>query len=235
MSAVKTGAPTVVRPGPVFWDSLTRAHQDALLSDPKLGKKRSYQRGEAITQWGEPASAAVIVHEGWIKSTLATSRGTSTLLRLYGPGDLLGTETRVGARYGESTFALTRCRVTALTPEEFANQLASSPEMAWTLNQIEVQRRSSVEQRLALASYSGSERVAQTLVGLANTFGYQDQATSPITFPIPLSQDELSTLAGTHRNTTVRALERFRRKKMISTHRCRIQILDLLSLKECMG
>lgn len=245
MNAVKTGEAVVVRPGPVFWASLTPAQQHELLRVEYGRPGETFTRprptahfrpGDTITQQDALATSLVIVHEGWLKSVLPTARSTSMMLRLYGPGDLLGTEALVpGACYSESTVAQTSCQVRKFTVDEFAAQLGKA-EFASALHQIEMQRRSCTERRLqAMASSSGEERVAQTLVGLAETFGETHQEGGPLTFPVPFVQEEISALAGTHRNTTVRALEKFRRKQVITTHRRQIEILNLAALRDCMG
>ena len=80
---------------------------------------------------------------------------------------------------------------------------------------------------------SGAQRLAGLLIDLAGRYG--SQADSVIEIELPLSQQELASLAGTSRATVARALSNWRKRGLIRTGQRRITLMDLPGLERMTG
>jgi CRP-like cAMP-binding protein len=80
---------------------------------------------------------------------------------------------------------------------------------------------------------SGGQRLAGLLLGLAERLG--GQAEGVIEIALPLSQDELASLAGTSRATVARALNAWRQRGLIRTGQRRITLTDVPGLRRAAG
>jgi CRP-like cAMP-binding protein len=79
----------------------------------------------------------------------------------------------------------------------------------------------------------GAQRLARLLVELAGRFGHGEDGA--IEIALPLSQEELASLAGTSRATVTRALKDWRQRGFIRTRQRHIIITNLPGLKQCAG
>ncbi|MBQ0923040.1 Crp/Fnr family transcriptional regulator [Saccharopolyspora endophytica] len=211
-----------VRPRSDVVELLTRTQRDKL---DKVSHFATYSPGSIITSQGSTGSTVAIVYNGWVKGSTHTPRGTSALNVLYGLGDLLGTEAFTGSTHTETTMPLHTTRLLVINARDFQNILAETPRLIWSVHQLEVNRRIIAERRrAAMTSSTGRERLALTLISLRYVFTQSTADNGPVI--IPLTQDELSELAGTHRNTTVEALKTFRSVGALGTGRGQIIILD---------
>ncbi len=80
---------------------------------------------------------------------------------------------------------------------------------------------------------NGSQRLAGLLLDLAERLGGQTEGI--IEIALPLSQDELASLAGTSRATVARALDGWRRRGLIQTGQRRITLTDAPGLRAAAG
>jgi CRP-like cAMP-binding protein len=80
---------------------------------------------------------------------------------------------------------------------------------------------------------NGAQRLAGLLLGLAERLG--GQAEGVIEIALPLSQDELASLAGTSRATVARALDGWRKRGLIRTGQRRITLTDVPGLRRAAG
>jgi CRP-like cAMP-binding protein len=97
-----------------------------------------------------------------------------------------------------------------------------------------VHRWRNAETRLRMrAATNGAQRLAGLLLGLADGLG--GQAEGVIEIALPLSQDELASLAGTSRATVARALSNWRTRGLIRTGQRRITLTDVPGLRRAAG
>jgi CRP/FNR family transcriptional regulator, cyclic AMP receptor protein len=80
---------------------------------------------------------------------------------------------------------------------------------------------------------NGAQRLAGLLLGLAERLG--GRAAGVIEIALPLSQDQLASLAGTSRATVARALNDWRKRGLIRTGQRRITLIDVAALRGVAG
>jgi CRP-like cAMP-binding protein len=93
----------------------------------------SYHAGALIFSQGDRAEKLYIICEGWVKLVYVMPDGRAFLLRLLGPGDLLGKSALTGRVYRASAQALGSTRLIALKPQELSRLLAGFDDLALNL------------------------------------------------------------------------------------------------------
>jgi CRP/FNR family cyclic AMP-dependent transcriptional regulator len=80
---------------------------------------------------------------------------------------------------------------------------------------------------------TGAQRLAFLLLDLAGQHG--SETDGEVYIAMPLSQEDLASLAGTSRATVTRALGNWRQRRFIRTGQRRITIMDLAALRQIAG
>jgi CRP-like cAMP-binding protein len=232
-----------------YWGMLTQPEQATLRTSASSAEYAS----APLIQQGAPLNHVLIIRSGWAKATTVTATGQKLMLRLYGPGDIVGlghaltdedpVET-VTAVYGP-VHALT------LTLRRFDDFVEHAPNASKALHRVLCQRLADADRIQSLrANSTGLQRVSGLLVELCRDEYSPDALRTGelIIPPVRLSQQELASWLGDSRKTVVRALAELRSLGVIETFPTppsapdlpgerylfrRILIRDLDSLRDC--
>jgi CRP/FNR family cyclic AMP-dependent transcriptional regulator len=186
--------------------------------------------GSELMLEGDPAASVTILGRGWAKSAFTAAAGTEVVLRIYGPGDLFGSEAILqGQRYPETVTALVPCRFLTLPGFSFAELLLENRDIASTFRQVMGWRALAAEEQLKSRFRSPSGRLARVLLDLAARHGVE--APDGITIPVELSQEELAGLIGVSRSTAARVLRNLRLRGIVHTGYRRITVTALKPLQ----
>jgi CRP/FNR family cyclic AMP-dependent transcriptional regulator len=118
--------------------------------------------------------------------------------------------------------------------DKFSSFLDSYPGASRAYRRVVTQRWSETAATLRRRSVTtGAQRLAFLLLDLAGKHG--TGAAGGIYVAMPLSQEELASLAGTSRATVTRALGNWRQRGFIRTGQRRITITDLGALRQIAG
>jgi CRP-like cAMP-binding protein len=215
-----------------FWDLLTRDEQRILRS---LGREKEYPPGTTLCVEGDPATHVFILLDGWVKILSSAEDGREPTLALRGAGDIVG-ET-AGHTTGERNAtmqAIGTVRALIVGYDRFSSFLDTARGGGRAYRQAITYRWRDAEKMLRIrAATSGSQRLAGLLLDLAERLGGQTEGI--IEIALPLSQDELASLAGTSRATVTRALDGWRRRGLIQTGQRRITLTDAPGLRQAAG
>jgi CRP-like cAMP-binding protein len=193
-----------------------------------LGEQRDYRPGRWIVNQGDPSDNVFVILRGRVKVTIDTADGREIVLAVDGPGDLLGEFEAVDPEKhvrlaGAVALEPVSCRV--LTGAQFRDYLGSHPRASldlvrWMIHRLEAADR----RRIDGTSQDTAHRLARFLVDL---FDQQDpDGPSGVDIDIPLAQHELASLIGVSRNSVVRALATLRSRRLVTTARHTVTILD---------
>lgn len=212
-----------------FWGLLTD-HEQTILSD--LGLTKEFRPGDTICHEGDPAIHLYVLVTGWVKILCVTSDGHERVLALRGQGDI------VGEMAGETT-GQRNATVRAVDPvcaliigyDRFSSFLDSHPGAARAYRRTITQRLTDTAAMLRMHSVtSGAQRLAVLLLELAERHGRT--VGGEIHVAVPLSQEELASLAGTSRATVQRAYRIWRQRGFIRTGQRHITITDPSGLRQ---
>ena len=219
-------------PGHGFWDLLTREEQRVLLS---LGRERDYSPGMALCVEGEPATHVFILLDGWVKIISASEDGRQSILALRGAGEVVGETAGETTGHRNATLqAVVTVRALIVGYDRFSSFLDTYRGGGRAYRRVLAHRWSDADTMLRIrTATNGTQRLAGLLLGLAERLG--GQAEGIIEIALPLSQDELASLAGTSRATVTRALNGWRQRGLIRTGQRRITLTDVPGLRRAAG
>ncbi len=198
----------------------------------KLLRPIEYDKGEVIFQEGEPAFGLYIICEGRVKLAKRSSKGKRQILKLLGPGELLGEKTMFDQEtYTAYAKTLEPTKVYFIERTAFLDFLRRHPEVALKLIEKLARELKAFQNRLLETSYEGSmERLARLLLTVGDNCGVEEDG--KLYIGLELSRAELAEMAGISPETAIRTLSRLRERGLIETAGHKIYILDREGLEE---
>jgi CRP/FNR family transcriptional regulator, cyclic AMP receptor protein len=215
-----------------FWALLTDEERAALTG---LGRITTYAPGAVMVVEGDPATHVFVLVDGWVKILSATADGHDLTLALRGNGDLVGELAGETTGYRNATMrAIGTVRALIVAYEKFSAFLNAHPGAGQAYRHVVTRRWNDADSMLRSHPVTnGAHRLAIVLIDLANRSGTQTD--EGVQIAVPLSQEELASLAGASRATVTRALSNWRQRGIIRTGQRDITITGLEALQKIAG
>ena len=157
--------------GASFYEKLAPAERDEMQCS---GMPRRYGRGALLTSEGDPTNVVTILFDGWAKAVTTTTVGNPVLLRLYGPGDLIGGEAVISGQVSpESIIALTQVSCLRILASRFDNLLARNRGIDLGFRDAMAQRVLAADQQVRDRLCPADVRLARLLTDLAHRSGIE--------------------------------------------------------------
>jgi CRP/FNR family cyclic AMP-dependent transcriptional regulator len=218
--------------GQGFWTLLSRGEQDTLSG---LGMHRDYSPGATLCLEDDPNTHVFILLAGWVKVFSATKDGHEIVLALRGGGDIVGeTAGETTGRRNATIQAINAVRALIVRYDKFGLFLEANPGANRVYRRVMTGRWNDSDNKLRRRVVTtGAQRLAALLLDLAGQHGRVVNGTIDLT--MPLSQEELASLAGTSRATVTRAYGSWRKRGLIRTGQRRVTIIDPKGLLRAAG
>ena len=209
--------------------------REALAKLRKMCRTLHFERHHLIFEEGEPAYGLYIICKGKVKLAKHSLKGKKQILKLLGPGEILGEKTmfdrEVYTAYAET---LEDTTLHFIEREPFFEFLREYPEVALRLIEKLSRELKAFQGKLMEASYEGSlERLARLLLLMSRQYGRETE--KGLDIGIQLSRQELAELAGISTETAIRVLARMKERGLIALEGSKIYILDREGLSELAG
>lgn len=191
---------------------------------------RVYERGQMLFYEGNPCAGVFCVKSGLAKVYKEAPHDRSYILYLAGPGDVLGLESVVsGTVHTATAEMLEDGAVCQIDPHDLAELIGAEPGLQRTvLRLLSRQLIEANEERTELAAGEVRERLALTLLALAERYGAVQS--DGIRLKLNLSREDLAELIGATTETTIRHLSELRTKDIVHTSGREIVIHDTARL-----
>lgn len=191
-----------------------------------------YEAGRIIFEEGEPVFGVYLINRGKVKLAKRSPGGRRQILKLVGPGEILGEEALFHEPvYSAHARALERTETGFVTIEELRAFLEAHPRVALKLLEHLSQEIKGFQNKLLETSYESSlERIARLLLSIADKWG--EEGDGGLYIGVRLSRRELAELAGVASETASRLLARLREREILALDGARIIILDRERLEE---
>ena len=187
-----------------------------------IARRRTFSRREVVFHHGDPADTLHLVAAGRFAVRIQTPLGDTVMLSLLGPGEAFGEIALldgVGPR-SATVVALEKAETRAIHKVDFDALVQRNPGVADLLARALALRVRRLSELLLEAHYVPADR--RVLRRLAE-FGLDDGI-------VPLTQEELSNLAGTSRATVNRVVRDAQARGELAVRRGRIEVLDTAAL-----
>jgi CRP-like cAMP-binding protein len=187
-------------------------------------RRRRFRRGEVVFHRDDPADSLHLVHTGRFAVRVMTPLGEQATIALRGPGEAFGEMALMAgsARRSATVSALEQAETFAVYREEFSRLRRSHPAVDGLVTAFLVAEVRILNERLLEALYVPVERrVLRRLLELSTFYAGNDSEAS-----IPLTQEEIASLAGTSRKTVNRVLRAEQERGTLELRRGRTLVLE---------
>jgi len=197
-----------------------------------LFSERQYQKNDYIFLEGEAPEALYIIMTGKVKVLRHSTDGKDVVLRVGGPGHLLGTVAVFdGSGYPGTAQAIEECTALVIARNDCLTLVNRYPVFALAvISDLGSRLRSSAEQIRSLAVERVEQRIARVLLKLAETAGSDSPEGRVI--EMPLTRQDVADMTGTTVETAIRVMSKFRRLELIKTRRGKVVLVELAALQE---
>ena len=198
---------------------------------------RRVHAGETLHHAGARSERVHVVNSGLFKFVGRDGSGAETILGLAAPGDLVGDIAGLDdLPQPFDAIAATTSHVLSLDAEALFDAVVSDAAATRALLELQATRLRWVYATCLERSAGGvPARLAGRLLDLADMIGEIDSGA--IALDMPLGQADLGRLAGICRESTCKALRRFRSAGVVDYRKGRLRILrpDVLEKIRCAG
>jgi CRP-like cAMP-binding protein len=207
---------------------------DILLNDRAqivgVARERQYSRGQTIYIEGDNQRQVVLLTSGSAKMVQCGQDGSAVILRLCGPGELVGTlGISLQAKYRSTSQAVTKCSALVWESGVFESLARRYPSLRLNVAYILYKQLEDMEDRFREIS---TERVASRLSRQVMRLVEQVGIHSNGSVEIKITREELAQLIGTSLYTVSRLLSAWDRQAIVTTRREGFSVNNLKALAE---
>jgi len=191
-----------------------------------LGVRRRFGAGETLVRQGDPTDHVLVLMSGWVRVFCTSANGHEVLVALRGPGDVIGDQAALhsGVRTN-SVQTLEPVLAVQLKSDQLRYCVRNRPNIALAMiRQLSERLREAESARVDFAALDVAQRVATYLLQLARQHGVAERG--GVALRMPLSQQDIANRVGASRRAVARSLAVLRERRIVSTFRRRIVIVQ---------
>jgi CRP-like cAMP-binding protein len=218
---VTTRAPSIL-------DGLSDSDRRAVLEH---ATRRRYCKGEVLFHAGDRGDTVHLIDKVHVAIRATTPDGDVATFMVLRPGDIFGEQALIDpeAIRLASAVALDAVETRTLSRDRFTDLRDTHPVVDRFLLDVMLATVRRLNGQLLEALYVAADpRVLRTVVWLARDYGGADE---PVI--VPLTQDDIASIAGAARATTNRVLRKAQADGLLLIARGRLEIPDLDRLTKC--
>lgn len=200
--------------------------QEHLLRLCAIGGKLTFGCNQHLYYQGDPAGYVCVLRSGTVKATCTDENGNETLLKIHGPGSLLGLSAlRPNPRRDANGIALEEAETACFSKDESFEQMRADGELGVLLVRVLLKRQQQLHTRVAeVAGRRVDQRVARTLLQFnAEVKTRKPDDSKPA---LAITHEDLATLVLSRRQYVTAILRTFVAQGLIENRRRKIHILD---------
>lgn len=187
----------------------------------------SYKKGQTIFFQGNPPFGLYCIASGKIKVSKVGGDGKESIVRIAGPGDVLGHRSLFSKEnYSATATVIEDAAICFLDKNYIYSALKSDPTIA--LNMIEKLSKDmgAAETRNAsMSQKSARERLAELFLTFMKNYGHEE-TDGRVRLDIKLNRDEIASIVGTAHETIIRLISEFKEEGIMEQDGKVIYILD---------
>ena len=199
--------------------------RDDLERIARRARTRSAARGDSLFAEADPAEQVGLVLSGRLKLVQLSADGREVILRLVGPGGLVGAVALFeGAAYPASAVAMEATEVLLWSGGDLRSEMLDSPALAVNALRVLAGRMGRLQDRLReLTTERVERRIARALLRLVRHAGRRTD--EGVEIDMRVTRQEIAELTGTTLFTVSRTLSAWEEAGMVRTGRQQVIIL----------
>jgi CRP-like cAMP-binding protein len=210
------------------WEILSGVPEDVRRHVLSAARLRRFARNEVVFHEGDPADTFHLIAKGRVAVKVSTALGETAMLAVLGRGDFFGELALLSAHTRTATVvALEPAETMAIHRDAFDELRAEQPSIQAFLVEVLGEQVRLLSLQVTEALYVPADRrVLRRLAGLVEVYESADGNG----IEIPLTQDDIASLAGTSRATVNRVLGEAEKLGIVSVGRMRVTVVDPAAL-----
>src|SRR3954468_1099249 len=212
------------------WRLLDGVPEEEVQHLMSVARRRTFARNEVVFHQGDPADSMHMIRQGRFGVRIRTPIGDVATIAILGAGDAFGELALVGDETDRSAtvVSLERSETVSISRPDLERLRQDQPQVNNLLVKLLAARIRRTNELLAEALYvSADKRVLHRLRELAELYSRDEGGVQVI----PLTQEEIATLAGTSRATVNRVLRAAEKAGALTLTRGRTTVLDPARLR----
>lgn len=209
-----------------FFGDLT----DAGVAQCNQHTTNTYKAGQILFYEGNRAFGIYCIYSGRVKLYKTGHGGRLQIVRLAGPGDLIGYRSLFAEEsYSATAEAMEDATVCFLEKSVFLPLLAKEPGLAMKMiRKLSGELRHAEDRMTDIAQKPVKERLAELLLLLKETYGKANNG--GVEIGLSLSREEMAEMIGTTQETIIRLLSEFKARGFLKIDGRQIVITDMKPL-----
>jgi CRP-like cAMP-binding protein len=173
----------------------------------------TYKKGDVIIKAYTPATHAIFLEEGMVKTIQENSNGKTNILEINNQGYFIGLIGLLsGAENAYTSIALTNAKVRFIAASEFDIILKNNNKLHEEIIKLTLKiAKKNINRLITINNKQLPGRVADVILYFYELFNRSYQ------FEFPLSREELAQFSGTTKESFIRTLTEFKNDKIIIT------------------
>lgn len=198
----------------------------------------SYPHGAVLFVEGQAPRGVYMICRGQAKLSVVSQDGRTLILKIAGPGEVLGLSACVMDKPYEATVeTLSPCQVNFIRREDFLRFVREDSE-ACMRAAVQISRQynnACRELRWVGLSRSADWRLASLLLGWGEDHFERTVTNDSPSFKMTLTHEEIAQMIGTTRETVTRAMARFKKQKLIEVRGATLVLRNQSALLQIAG
>lgn len=194
----------------------------------------SYKKGQIIFHEDSFPTGLFCIRSGAVKLYKVAANGREQIVRLAGEGNLLGYRALIGGEPYSSTAVVMENSTLCYVPRDtFFHLVTTDAQLSARIMRLLSSELKIAETRIVdIAHKSVKERLAETLLLLAEKFGTQEDGE---TIDLRLTREELANMIGTATESVIRLLSELNKQHIIELEGKAIKIHNRKALIQLAG
>jgi CRP/FNR family transcriptional regulator, polysaccharide utilization system transcription regulator len=190
---------------------------------------KTYHKGELIFKEGDLPDGLLCLSKGNVKVTKEGIGGREQIVRMSKPVSIIGYRALfAGDHYISSAIAIEDCRICLIEKDPLFDIIKQNGNLALImLRELALELGFSNQRTVNLTQKHIRGRLAESLLFLVNTFGYEDDNQ---TIKVYLSREDIANLSNMTTSNAIRTLSVFASEGVINLDGRKIKILDFEEL-----
>jgi CRP-like cAMP-binding protein len=186
----------------------------------------SYKKGQTLFLQGNPSFGLFCVNSGKIKLTKTGNDGRETIIRIAGPGDVLGHHNIFTDENFSTTATVIEEAAVCFIDKKFVLKfIENEPSLSINIiRKLTQELQVSESRNTAMSQKNVRERLAELLLDLKKSYGIQESGRFRL--DIKLTREEMASLVGTANETVIRFISEFKDEGMIQQEGKVIYLVD---------
>lgn len=195
----------------------------------------AYPKGATLFVEGQSPRGVFILCTGRVKLSTTSADGKTLILRVSGPGEVLGLPgTVTGKPYELTADVIEPTQANFISRQDFLSFLREHGEAALRVAQQlgETYHSAISEMRTIGFSHSAGEKLARFLLDLS---AHHDQAKGELKVTLTLTHEEIAQMIGASRETVTRLFTDFKNKQLLQVRGSTVIIKNKAGLENLVG